>query len=340
MTTESAGLERGYRRLLSVYPRRFRAEQGEEMLAVLMASAREGQRRPSGLDAVDVLKSALKMRLQYTPSGPANQDWANSLAVFAVLAPVFLLAAALLEVLVPYRVALSPRLSDLRGPFLGRYREIGGLVLFRVQGYDIAVGGLVVVAVLALLGLRRLALGAMVAAVIYWFVARYWIPEPLQLLFIGVYLIEAAALIAAPEPRHGRQLITWGHGMVLLAAAAAVQTATFLYDASGRPMTLAATQPHSVIYLVVSLVLAVAAAGLALVLKTNRYFMLLVVAMAYSFVMELAGPSNNSGGDLIGYPTPIHLIILFLPPLLVALGAIISAVIPPRSGAQASPGQA
>ncbi len=38
--TESAALERGYRRLLACYPQSFRCEQADEMLAVLMAGAR------------------------------------------------------------------------------------------------------------------------------------------------------------------------------------------------------------------------------------------------------------------------------------------------------------
>ena len=43
----SAGLERGYRRLLAWYPREFRREHEEEMLAVLMAGAREGRGGPA-----------------------------------------------------------------------------------------------------------------------------------------------------------------------------------------------------------------------------------------------------------------------------------------------------
>ena len=39
-------LERRYRRLLAWFPREFQREQGEEILSVLMAGARNGQRRP------------------------------------------------------------------------------------------------------------------------------------------------------------------------------------------------------------------------------------------------------------------------------------------------------
>ena len=47
--TEPSSLERGYLRLLAWYPRSFRAQRGDEMLAVLvlMACAREGQRYPA-----------------------------------------------------------------------------------------------------------------------------------------------------------------------------------------------------------------------------------------------------------------------------------------------------
>ena len=44
--TDQANLERGYRRLLAWYPRAFRREHGPEILAVLMACAADGQRRP------------------------------------------------------------------------------------------------------------------------------------------------------------------------------------------------------------------------------------------------------------------------------------------------------
>ena len=51
--TDRAKLERGYRRLLAWYPRAFRREYGPEIVAVLMACARDGQRRfvlqPRGL---------------------------------------------------------------------------------------------------------------------------------------------------------------------------------------------------------------------------------------------------------------------------------------------------
>src|SRR5262245_63412579 len=47
-------LERRYRRLMLAYPRRYRGQRGEEMLATLLETAATGQRRPSRLDTVDI----------------------------------------------------------------------------------------------------------------------------------------------------------------------------------------------------------------------------------------------------------------------------------------------
>ena len=59
----SADLERRYRLLLLAFPRRYRAQRGEEMLTTLMEAARPGQRWPSAPDVADVLTHALRIRL-------------------------------------------------------------------------------------------------------------------------------------------------------------------------------------------------------------------------------------------------------------------------------------
>ncbi len=61
--SSSTGLERAYRRLVACYPRSFRSESTEEIIAVLLATAREGQRRPSPAEAADLLRGAVRMRL-------------------------------------------------------------------------------------------------------------------------------------------------------------------------------------------------------------------------------------------------------------------------------------
>jgi hypothetical protein len=56
-------LERGYRRLLACYPLAYRRENGEEILAVLLACARAGQQRPGLAASADLVKAATRMRL-------------------------------------------------------------------------------------------------------------------------------------------------------------------------------------------------------------------------------------------------------------------------------------
>jgi hypothetical protein len=68
--TDQANLERRYRRLLAWYPRAFRRENEEEILAVLMACAPNDRRRPGFATAADLIRSGLWMRLR--PSVPRS----------------------------------------------------------------------------------------------------------------------------------------------------------------------------------------------------------------------------------------------------------------------------
>ena len=68
--TDQEHLERAYRRLLAWYPRAFRREHGQEILAVLMAGARAGQRRPGLAESADLIRSGLWLRLR--PSVPRS----------------------------------------------------------------------------------------------------------------------------------------------------------------------------------------------------------------------------------------------------------------------------
>jgi hypothetical protein len=60
---ERERLERRYRRLLAWYPGSFRADSEEEVLAVLLATAAEGQTRVGWSDAWDLVRGAVRMRL-------------------------------------------------------------------------------------------------------------------------------------------------------------------------------------------------------------------------------------------------------------------------------------
>jgi hypothetical protein len=125
--------------------------------------------------------------------------------------------------------------------------------------------------------------------------------------------------------------VNWGHGVVLLLTAAAVQFSTLWSQTTsgfaGRWISPASTLATP--FLVISIVLAVIAAGLAVAWKVNRYFLLLLAVVLYPYALQLAVPGNSSSGDLIGSPTPAHLALLFLPPLLLACWAALTAR-PPR----------
>jgi hypothetical protein len=91
----SADLERAYRRLVRFYPRSFRRENTEEIIAVLLATAREDQRRPSLPEAADLLRGAALMRLGLSGC-PRTVLYAVRLMYLGALAEVALLAGVVL----------------------------------------------------------------------------------------------------------------------------------------------------------------------------------------------------------------------------------------------------
>jgi len=87
--SEPAGLERGYRRLLACYPRAYRRQNGEEILAVLLACARNGQQRPGLAESADLIKGAMRLRLWPAPRPPRTVQaaaWLMCAGVTAQLA--------------------------------------------------------------------------------------------------------------------------------------------------------------------------------------------------------------------------------------------------------------
>lgn len=95
------------------------------------------------------------MRLRSVRSWPENQRWAEALALFSVVAPLLLLAAYVLEVVIPYQL---PQAGESHFPLVARaialHPQVGGLSLLTMPGFDIALGCQVVIAALVLLGLR------------------------------------------------------------------------------------------------------------------------------------------------------------------------------------------
>ncbi len=325
-----SALERRYRRLLAWYPAAFRGEREEEMLTVLLAGASRGQRRPGLPESIDLIRSAIGMRVRRLGSRLPGQEWADGLAVFSVTAPVMLLLATALEVAVPYRVP-SPARPPFPWRFLGAHPEIGGLHLLSFRPFVAALACQVVIAALVMAGRRWLALAAIAGTAGCWIANIYLVPDLLQVLSASVFLLAGAALIASGGPRHGRRMLTWRHGIVLALCVAAVQVSTLMYEAASPFARILARVPAgTAVYFAVSLALAGVAAALAAVFRLNRYFLLFLAVMFYPYLVQLL-PRSSSNGNLIGLPTPQHLSVLFLPALLLALTAILAAVLPRRS---------
>lgn len=89
--TGTDDLERQYRRWLRWYPKSFRREYEEEILGVLMAGARTGQRWPGLMDCLDLITNALRMRLR--PTQPRSERWARKAAWLMYIGAVVELAA-------------------------------------------------------------------------------------------------------------------------------------------------------------------------------------------------------------------------------------------------------
>ena len=81
-------LERRYRRRLACYPRAFRRENEEEILAVLLACAEDGQQRPGPAATADLLRGALRMRLRPPGSPPRTVRAAIGLMFAGAVAQV------------------------------------------------------------------------------------------------------------------------------------------------------------------------------------------------------------------------------------------------------------
>lgn len=65
--SNSAKLERGYRRVLACYPKAFRRENEDEVLGVLLDTAGEDQRRVGLAESAALIRGALRMRLRPGP---------------------------------------------------------------------------------------------------------------------------------------------------------------------------------------------------------------------------------------------------------------------------------
>lgn len=277
MSGGAAGLEGGYRRLLACYPRRFRNEHGEELLAVLLASARDGQPRPGLFESADLVRNGLGMRLRPDVSPSARQGWSDALAVYSLAGPVLLLLSTVAMPLTVLIMTPHPLAALSQG-------WLGLCVALTIEAVIVA---------LVMAGRRKAALAAIAPAIAIGWLGTFLLSGfvlaigPSIWIGLSVYLLEAVALIASPGPQHGRRLVHWGHWTVLLGAVAVVQ-ATFV-------MSLAGQGSRAALGIMVILVFALNRLGRAL--RLSRYYRLLLAAAFYP-TFFLVGTWDLGGFEL------------------------------------------
>lgn len=202
--SDTAALERWYRRLLASYPAEHRRTYGEEMIGVLLASAPEGRRRPGVADVLDLIKGGLRARLRPAGGGDVDAGWRDTFAVFSIAAPIGALAY--------YVIAFAAMVA-----------RVGLPVLAAPVIVPLALHGLIVVLaigappLMALLRLRRTAIAvALIAAL---FVALVTIGSYVILLvspyaYAGLiwyslyFAVEVLALAVSPGPARGATFMT------------------------------------------------------------------------------------------------------------------------------------
>src|SRR5215469_8754357 len=154
-------LARGYRRLLACYPVWYRRVHEAEMLAVLMADAPPGKRRPGIAEAADLLWGALRIRCQPSRPGGAEPAWRDALAVVSVIVPLIVVTGWVVD--------------RSRAPFAmhGPWSSASGFPVefLKIMAAPLALGALVPL----MLRTRRLAALA-AAGLLIWLVSTWLVP--------------------------------------------------------------------------------------------------------------------------------------------------------------------
>jgi hypothetical protein len=208
-------LEDGYRRLLSLYPRQHRLLYEEEMIAVLMAGAEPGRRRPSPAEWFDLAVSAAAVRFRRAGQALAAEAWRQ--AAYAVLlgGSIALLVIGLNRLGLATGVRLrfgpdgvQPGVVDYLRPVLWALVVAAALTRFRVLAALLAVAAAVNE-------------GVRTAAFYDWSPSQVlrtcWL-----LTIAGVVVIAAVALVrAGPVPRpRGLWLLTIGGALAVIGGVA------------------------------------------------------------------------------------------------------------------------
>jgi len=132
---ETAGLERGYRRVLACYPKAFRQENEQEILGVLLASAEEGQRRVGLAESAALIRGALRMRLRPASRPPRTVHAAVRLMCLGAVVEV-----AAMVTMVVTAASVKAALGKEPGLTVAQWHAALGLLTFKEVSAAVAVG--------------------------------------------------------------------------------------------------------------------------------------------------------------------------------------------------------
>lgn len=247
-------LEAAYRRLLHWYPPAYRDRHEDEMLGILMAMSRPGQRRPGARESLDLLWAALRIRVRMFLRGADRPQWASALALTAVLLPLLMVVMKFTEFLCQgSQTGFGTPIDILVGDygFAGEFTRS-----FQLNSYSIALTGNItsaltagpgpwlILAALACAGWRRTAAGfAIAVSVAYAVLAQthgyFMLGDPRAVGELYLYGLEALVLLAAPATPRGWRALQWRPAAALAVAAGALSIAT-----SGGIQQLLPSKPY------------------------------------------------------------------------------------------------
>jgi len=224
----AAALERRYLRLLRCYPPAHREVHREEMLGVLLAGARPGQRTPGLGQTVNLAACGLAIRVRRIPGWLAADAGQDALAVISLIAP-----AAVLILLALQQAAITAWASARVPPWL--------LVPVLPSLAESVVGlAWLAVVLLALTGRQRkaaaiasvsLTLALLILVILVTAIMQQGhnvnLPGALfqfaGIADVPVVLVSLAAcsLVFSPGPRRGLAIVGWRRACLMIAGLAA-----------------------------------------------------------------------------------------------------------------------